>query len=67
MHYDSELEEVYREKIFFVNLALIRAHNSNPLRTYDQGLNQFSALTQEEFAHTFLHPSFLHPSFLHSS
>jgi hypothetical protein len=43
----SEFENVYREKIFLENLAKINAHNSNEFRTYEQGVNQFTALTQE--------------------
>jgi len=29
-------------------------HNSNELKTYEMGLNQFSAMTTEEFAQTYL-------------
>ena len=52
--FTSEIENVYREKIFLQNLAEIKAHNSDELRTYNMGLNQFSAMTQEEFASTYL-------------
>lgn len=50
----SEFENTYRERIFLENLAKIAAHNKNEYRTYDMGLNQFSAMTQEEFAETYL-------------
>lgn len=52
--YASEFENAYRERIFIENLAKINSHNSNEFRTYDMGLNQFSALTTEEFAQTYL-------------
>ena len=52
--YDSMFEEAYRERIFLENLAKIELHNSNKFRTYDMGINQFSALTDEEFADTYL-------------
>jgi len=29
-------------------------HNSDPLRTYEQGVNQFTDLTAEEFTLTYL-------------
>ena len=50
----SEVEDLYREKVFMANLAKVNAHNSDEFRTYDMGLNQFSALTQEEFVQTYL-------------
>ena len=50
----SEFESTYREKIFLENLAKINSHNSNEFRTYEQGINQFSHLTQEEFAQQYL-------------
>jgi C1A family cysteine protease len=52
--YSSEFENAYRERIFLENLAKINTHNSNEYRTYEQGVNQFSAMTTEEFAQTFL-------------
>ena len=52
--YESMFENAYREKVFLENLAEIRLHNAKEARTYDMGLNQFSALTQEEFAQTYL-------------
>jgi C1A family cysteine protease len=50
----SEFENAYRERIFLENLAKINSHNSNPYKTYEQGLNQFSALTTEEFSQQYL-------------
>ena len=44
--YESMFEDAYRERIFLENLAKIKLHNADPSRTYDMGLNQFSALTQ---------------------
>jgi C1A family cysteine protease len=52
--YGSQFEEAYREKIFLENLAQIEAHNSNEYRTYEKGVNQFTAMTQEEFVQTYL-------------
>ena len=52
--YDSMFEDAYREKIFLENLAKMKLHNSNEHRTYDMGINQFSALTDEEFVQTYL-------------
>ena len=54
MKFDSMFEEAYREKIFLANLAKINLHNSNEHKTYEMGLNQFSALTQEEFVQQYL-------------
>jgi C1A family cysteine protease len=54
IHYASHLEDAYRERIFIENLAKIETHNSNNVNTYKMGVNQFSAMTQEEFAETYL-------------
>jgi C1A family cysteine protease len=54
INYASEFENAYRERIFLENLAKINVHNSNEYRTYEMGLNQFSALTTEEFAQQYL-------------
>ena len=54
MKFDSMFEEAYREKIFLANLAKINLHNLNEHKTYEMGLNQFSALTDEEFAQQYL-------------
>ena len=52
--YASQFEEAYRERIFLENLAKIEAHNADKTQTYEQGVNQFSAMTQGEFAQTYL-------------
>lgn len=52
--FDSMFEQSYRERIFLENLAKIKLHNANEHRTYDLGVNQFSALTQEEFVQQYL-------------
>jgi len=52
--YASQFENTYRERVFLANLAKVEAHNAQKDKTYEQGLNQFSALTQEEFAQTYL-------------
>ena len=52
--YDSEVERNYREKIFNENLAMIQAHNADETQNYTRGINQFSDLTQEEFAAKYL-------------
>ena len=54
IHFASQFENAYRERIFLENLAKIEAHNSNNANTYEMGVNQFSAMTQEEFAETYL-------------
>jgi len=54
MNFASQFENAYRERIFLETVAKIEAHNADKHRTYDMGLNQFSALTQEEFAQTYL-------------
>ena len=52
--YESKFEEAYRKRVFQENLAKIEEHNNNEFRTYDMGVNQFSALTDEEFKQTYL-------------
>ena len=47
--YASMFESAYRERIFLENLAKVELHNSQKFHTYQMGINQFSALTQEEF------------------
>ena len=54
VEYASQFENAYRERVFLENFAKIQAHNSQNDQTYEQGLNQFSAMTQEEFAQTYL-------------
>ena len=50
----SQFENAYREKVFIENLAKIAIHNADKVNTYTLGLNQSSALTEEEFAQTYL-------------
>jgi len=38
-----------RREVFESNLAVIRAHNADPSKTWKMGVNQFSALTKAEF------------------
>ena len=47
--YDSMFEKSYRERVFLENLAKIELHNSSPHHTYKMGVNQFSAMTDDEF------------------
>lgn len=54
MKFESKFEEAYRERIFLQNVAKINLHNSNEHRTYDMGINQFTGLTDEEFAQQYL-------------
>lgn len=49
-------EDAYRRIIFMKNLAEIEQHNSDASQTYQMGINQFTALTQEEFVSTYLNP-----------
>lgn len=52
--YESMFEESYRERVFLENLAKIKLHNSNKMNTYTMGVNQFTAMTQEEFIQAYL-------------
>jgi hypothetical protein len=52
--FDSMFEEAYRERIFMENLAKINLHNINEHKSYEVGVNQFTALTQEEFVQHYL-------------
>ena len=52
--FDSAFENAYREKVFLENFAKITLHNQQKSKTYEMGVNQFSALTQEEFQQQFL-------------
>ena len=47
--FDSMFERAYRERIFLENLAKIQLHNSQKHHTYKMGVNQFTAMTDEEF------------------
>lgn len=52
--YSSSFENAYREKVFLENKLKAELHNADKFKTYEMGLNQFSALTQEEFQQQFL-------------
>jgi len=54
LNFDSVFEEKYRERVYAENVAKIEAHNSNKDNTYTMGINQFTHLTQEEFAEAYL-------------
>ena len=47
--YSFSSQDQTRQLIFNKNLEKIRAHNRDPRATYRMGVNQFTALTQEEF------------------
>lgn len=53
-NYDSQVERIYREKIFNENVAKVAEHNADETQTYKMGINQFSDLTQTEFVTTYL-------------
>lgn len=53
-HYSREGEEQYRKNIFLRNVISINEHNANPKNTYTMGVNQFTDLTQAEFAAIYL-------------
>lgn len=52
---------MFRKVVFLRNLEIIRTHNRDEKRTYDMGLNQFSAYTDEEFVAIFLAPKPYNP------
>lgn len=52
--YESAFENAYREKVFLENKVKVELHNADKFKTYEMGINQFSALTQEEFSQQFL-------------
>lgn len=52
--YASQFENAYRERIFLENVAKINAHNTRNDQTYTMGINQFTAMTQEEFEQSYL-------------
>jgi len=54
LKFESAFEESFRERIFNENIAKINAHNRLLGRSYEQGVNQFTHLTQEEFVKTYL-------------
>lgn len=45
--YESAFENAYREKIYLEKKAIVELHNKNPNRSYNRGLNRFSAMTKE--------------------
>lgn len=47
-------EEAMRLANFRASLERVRAHNADPARTWDKGLNQFSDLSDEEFTRSTL-------------
>lgn len=47
-------EEEYRRTIFLRNLVKIAEHNANPKNTHQLGVNQFTDLTDVEFAALYL-------------
>ena len=51
--YLSQNENAYREKVFFKNLKEIQEHNAQD-RSYTKGVNQFTAMTHEEWAQAYL-------------
>lgn len=49
-----EGEEQYRKTIFLRNIVKINEHNAVSTNTYTMGVNQFTDLTQAEFASLYL-------------
>ena len=41
--------KLYRSQVYMINLRKINAHNADPSRKYNMGLNQFTDLMEEEF------------------
>lgn len=56
----SPSENAYRLKIFEKNVDTINKHNSLLGRSYDLGINQFTAYSKEEFAE--MHLSHFEPT-----
>jgi len=52
--YSSSSEETFRLAVFYTNMVEADLHNANPDSTWVMGETQFSDLTQEEFAATYL-------------
>ncbi|EAR96137.1 papain family cysteine protease (macronuclear) [Tetrahymena thermophila SB210] len=50
----NEAQKQYRQTVFLENFQKIKEHNANTANTYQQGLNQFSDMTQEEFVNKIL-------------
>ena len=53
-NYNDETEEIYRTYIFNQNLRQINLHNSDPLKTHTEAVNQFSDLTLQQFSNLYL-------------
>jgi hypothetical protein len=49
-------DDQFRRLIFERNVEKINKHNADPTQTYKMGINQFTALTDAEFYHTYLTP-----------
>lgn len=49
-------EEEYRRIIFMKNIEVINRHNADSTQSYKMGVNQFTAMTDEEFFNTYLDP-----------
>ena len=54
LKFASPLEANYREAKYNANLKRIKEHNSNPKRTYNQGVNKFTHYTKAELRAIFL-------------
>ena len=52
----SGKEDVYRRIIFMKNIEIMEVHNRDTTQTYKMGINQFTALTDEEFQTIYLTP-----------
>jgi hypothetical protein len=52
--YASSSEDSFRLAVFYANTLEAEVHNANPEATWTMGTTQFSDLTQEEFAATYL-------------
>jgi cathepsin L len=50
----SESEEQYRLKVYQENVRIINEHNSKLGKSYEMGINKFTAYTKEEFAFLYL-------------
>lgn len=54
LKFGSPEEQSYRQQVFEENTGKINAHNSDPTKTYTEGVNQFTVLTEAEFAEIYL-------------
>lgn len=52
----APVEEEYRRIVFSKNVEIINKHNADKTQTYKMGINQFTAMTEEEFFNTYLDP-----------